>query len=59
MNKVTQYFKDAYGELKKVIWPTKKQTRDYTLIVIGLSLGTALFFALLDYAFDLILSKVI
>ena len=45
--------------MKKVVWPTKKQTTTYTLIVIGLSLGVAIFFGILDYAFNLGLEKII
>jgi len=51
MNKLTTYFKESVAELKKVTWPTKKQTYNYTLLVIGISLGVALFLGLLDYIF--------
>ncbi len=51
MNKLTTYFKESVAELKKVTWPTKKETYNYTLLVIGISLGVALFLGLLDYIF--------
>ena len=59
MNKITEYFKGSISEMKKVVWPTKKQTTTYTLIVIGMSIGVAIFFGLLDYIFSLGLSKLI
>ena len=39
--------------MKKVTWPTKKETYHYTLLIIGISLGVALFLGLLDYIFNL------
>jgi preprotein translocase subunit SecE len=47
------YFLGSYAEMKKVTWPTKKQTVNYSLLVIGMSVGLALFFAGLDYVFNL------
>jgi len=46
------YLVESYAELKKVTWPNKKQTKEYTIIVVALSLGMAAFFALLDYGFS-------
>jgi len=51
MSKITAYFKESVSELKKVTWPTKKETYNYTLLVIGISLGVAVFLGLLDYIF--------
>ncbi len=39
--------------MKKVAWPTKSQTINYSVMVIALSVGMALFFGLLDYIFNL------
>ncbi len=49
MNKLTQYFSESKTELKKVIWPTKKQTLNHTLLVIGFSLGMAIFLGAVDF----------
>jgi len=61
MNKITNYIKESIAEMKKVTWPTKKETRNYTLLVIGISIGVALFLGLLDYifttGFQLIINK--
>ncbi|MFZ2310865.1 MAG: preprotein translocase subunit SecE [Patescibacteria group bacterium] len=53
MNKLTSYIKGSVEEMKKVTWPTKKETYHYTLLIIGISLGIALFLGLLDYIFNL------
>ncbi len=46
------YLIGSYAEMKKVTWPTKQQTINYSLLVIGLSVGMAVFFAVLDYIFN-------
>jgi len=45
--------------MKKVTWPTKKETYNYTLLVISLSLAVAAFLGALDYLFNLLLGLVI
>lgn len=52
MNKATQYVKDSAEEMKKVTWPTKKETKNYTVLVIGISLAVAVFLGALDYIFS-------
>ena len=44
MNKAIKYILESKAELQKVVWPNKKETTNYTLLVIGISLGIALFF---------------
>jgi preprotein translocase subunit SecE len=51
MSKLTTYIQESAAELKKVTWPTKKETYNYTLLVIGISLGVAIFLGVLDYIF--------
>jgi len=56
---IKNYFVSSYAEMKKVSWPSKKQTTNYSLLVIGLSVGMAIFFAALDYIFNLGIEKMI
>ncbi len=58
-NKIVNYIKESIEEMKKVTWPTKKETKNYTLLVIGISLGTAAFLGALDYVFSQILGLII
>lgn len=44
-------------EMKKVNWPTKKETIRYTLIVIGVSVAVAVFLGGLDFVFTTLLNK--
>jgi preprotein translocase SecE subunit len=52
MNALKMYLINSYAEMRKVSWPTRQQTTAYSLLVIGLSLGLAIFFAVLDYGFN-------
>lgn len=40
---------EAQAELKKVVWPSKKEVTQYSLLVIGISLAVALFLGVIDY----------
>ncbi len=53
------YFKGAIAEMKKVAWPTKQQTINYSLIVLIMSITVAVFFGVLDFAFNFGLEKLI
>ena len=61
MQKVIDYIKEAIEELKRVQWPTKKQTIRLTALVIGVSVGVGLYVSGLDYGFakaiELLLSR--
>ncbi|MDR3558934.1 MAG: preprotein translocase subunit SecE [Candidatus Pacebacteria bacterium] len=59
MNSITQFLKEAKAELEKVNWPSREQTINYTLIVIGISLATAAFLGGLDWIFQTLLKTFI
>lgn len=51
MKRVTNYFRTAYEEMRKVTWPSKKETYNYTVLVIAASIAMALFLGGLDFVF--------
>lgn len=59
MDKLINYFKGAFAEMRKVTWPTRKETYNYTVLVIAISLATAIFLGGLDYLFNFILERVV
>ncbi|NCB20390.1 MAG: preprotein translocase subunit SecE [Clostridia bacterium] len=59
MNKIKKYIKQSIEELKKVTWPSKKETYQYTVLVIGISLVVAAFLGALDFGFNLGFEKLI
>lgn len=50
-NRIVAFLQESKQELKRVNWPTKDETKRYTLFVILFSLAFALFLGLLDYGF--------
>lgn len=52
-NRFTRYLKESREELKKVVWPSRRETIRHTAIVIGVSLGVAVFLGFLDYFLNL------
>lgn len=50
MSNIVTYFKECATEMKKVQWPSRRDTINHTLLVIGVSLGVALFIGVVDYA---------
>lgn len=59
MSKITEYFKETKIELKHVIWPSRRQTIYYTLIVVVLSILIAYFLGIFDFIFLQGLQKII
>jgi preprotein translocase subunit SecE len=58
-NKITTYIKESVAEMKKVTWPTKKETKEYTLLVVGISVFIAALLGLLDFIFSTLFSFLI
>ena len=54
-----EYLKGVKAELKKVVWPTKKETVKLTFIVIVACALFALFFWLVDTGCLVVLEKVL
>ena len=59
IKKIIQYIHESIAELKKVTWPTKKETTNYTLLVIGISLALAIFIGVIDYILNIGVEQVI
>ena len=58
-NFLVRYFMEVKEEMKKVTWPTPKQVRNNTIIVIAISVGIAAFFWALDLLFTYLLNILI
>mgnify|MGYP001586836724 CR=1 FL=1 len=59
LNKLSVFLKEVRLEMKKVNWPSRKETVRYTLIIVGVSLVIAAFLGGLDFVFSLLLNKFI
>lgn len=56
-SRISAFLSEVRAELKKVTWPTREEATRYTLTVIGISLGVALFLGLADFLFQLVINK--
>jgi preprotein translocase subunit SecE len=59
MAKLITYFQEVKSEMGRVSWPTKKQTAQYTLAVVLMSVAIAAYLGSLDSIFGWILNKVL
>ena len=51
--RIKQYFSEVKVEMARVKWPTKKETINYTMVVVGVSAAVAVILGALDYIFGL------
>lgn len=54
--KITEYIKDTRTEMAHVTWPTRKQAISYSIVVVLVSIGTALLLGLADFVFSRLLT---
>lgn len=57
--KSKDFFKGVKAEMKKVIWPTKKELINYTAVVVVLSIAVAIIVGVLDVIIHQVLSFII
>ncbi|XOB40479.1 MAG: preprotein translocase subunit SecE [Candidatus Nealsonbacteria bacterium] len=57
--KINTFFKEIKVEIRKVNWPTRKETIRDTLIVIGVSIVVAIFLGGIDFLFTTLLNRFI
>ncbi len=59
MSKIIDYLKETKSEAKQIVWPSKRHTMLYTLVVILFSILVAYFLGAFDVLFSFLLGKVI
>lgn len=57
MQRIFTFLIEAKAELSRVNWPTQKQIIQYTLLVIAISLGMAIFLGGLDFFFSFLVER--
>ncbi|WP_040197833.1 preprotein translocase subunit SecE [Candidatus Soleaferrea massiliensis] len=55
-SKIGRSFKDLRGEVKKVVWPTKKQVVNNTIVVLVTMLAVGIVIWLLDFGMSTLVS---
>jgi preprotein translocase subunit SecE len=59
VQKTGKFLREVKVELKKVIWPSHKQTFAFTLVVLGAVLAMSVFMWVVDLGFSSLLSLII
>lgn len=57
--RIGKFFGEARTEFRHVNWPTREEATRLTLIVIGISVGIALFLGAFDYLFSFLIKNFI
>jgi preprotein translocase subunit SecE len=55
-NRVSRWFRETIGELRKVNWPTPQETWNLTKIVLLVMLVMAVLLGLLDFIFSTLIT---
>ncbi len=58
-NKAVKFFKDLVSEVKKVVWPDKKQVVNNTAVVLTVCVLSGVFLFIVNSVFGFILNRVI
>jgi preprotein translocase subunit SecE len=53
------YLRESREELRKVVWPNRQETRNNTLLVIGISLFVAVFLGVIDLGLNYVMNNVL
>lgn len=57
MGSIINFFQEAKVELSRVNWPGRKEIARYTVLVVIISLGLAIFLGGLDFLFSFLVEK--
>jgi preprotein translocase subunit SecE len=52
------FIRDIYDELRKVVWPTRREAIRLTLMVLAVCVSVGIFLGALDYGFSELITKV-
>lgn len=58
-NRIQRFFRETVGELRKVSWPTVKEARKLTGIVLLVLFAMAVVLGILDYGFSEIMALIL
>ncbi len=59
IGKAGQYYRDVISEMRKVIWPSKEEIKEMTIVVLTVSGILALFTFLVDWVINFVMGKLL
>ncbi|MBI3943263.1 MAG: preprotein translocase subunit SecE [Chloroflexi bacterium] len=58
-NRVTRYVRQTRDELRKVVWPTREEAINLTVVVLAVTVTMSAFLGLVDYIFSQVISLLV
>ena len=58
-NRFTKFYTETRSELRKVVWPSRKEWANLTIVVIATSIGVGAVLGLIDYVFERLILLVV
>ncbi len=59
IGKANQYYRDVIGEMRKVVWPSREEIKELTIVVLTVSGILALFTFLVDWVINFVMGKLL
>jgi len=59
LDKTFTFLKEVRAEMKKVNWPTREETLQYTILVLIVTSAVAAFLGTIDFLFSTLLQRLI
>ena len=59
IGKAGHYYRDVISEMRKVIWPSKDEIKDLTIVVLTVSGILAAFTFLVDWVINFVMGKLL
>ncbi|MBT9176496.1 MAG: Protein translocase subunit SecE [Firmicutes bacterium] len=58
-HELTKFLREVRGEMRKVVWPTRQQTVNYTLVVVAAVVLVAGLISITDAAFGAVIRRIL
>ncbi|HID86452.1 MAG TPA: preprotein translocase subunit SecE [Anaerolineae bacterium] len=58
-NRIIRYLRETRSELRKVVWPTRREATNLTIIVLAVMVAMSALLGLLDFVFTRLFGLVI
>ena len=58
-NRVTRYLRETRAELRKVVWPSRREATRLSIIVVTVTVAMSVFLGGLDYIFSRLIGLVV
>ena len=59
MVNIAEFIKETRNEIKKVTWPTRRETMVTTGLIVAMALAAGLFFFVADRSLSFVISKIL